>query len=217
MDIEKLIDSKKVSDELWVTEFTTEAALEFRSDVLEASKDDPTRPVIVYINSYGGSVDALASMVETIDEIPNPVITVAHGVAMSCGAMLLSCGDIRFIGKNSRVMVHEVSAGTIGDVHDMANDAQEIQRVNRHFMNLLAKNCGISGGYNALRKMIKDQDGRDRYMNAEEAVKFGICDCIGMPKLSSMKLFQINVTPQKSKITKNKPTKKTKGKKTKNP
>jgi ATP-dependent Clp endopeptidase proteolytic subunit ClpP len=208
MNIDKLVEKKRDSDEIWVTEFTVESALEFRDKIMEESKDDTSRPIVVYIHSYGGMVDALASMVETLDEVPNPIVTVCQGMAMSCGAMLLSHGDIRFVGRHSRVMIHEVSSGTIGDVHDMANDAQEVKRLNRHFMNLLAKNCGIKGGYDALRKMIKDQDGRERYMNAEQAVKFGIVDAVGMPKLNSMKLFQVEVTPPKEKITKNQPAKK---------
>jgi ATP-dependent Clp endopeptidase proteolytic subunit ClpP len=218
MDIDKILDEKsRNSDEIRVTEFTIESALEFRDRVLEASKDDPTKPIIIYICSYGGFADSLVSMIETMDEVPNPIVTVCQGVAMSCAAILLSCGDIRFVGRHSRVMVHEVSAGTMGDVHDMANDAQEIKRLNKHLMNLLAKNCGIRGGYDVLRKMIKSQDGRERYMAADEAIKFGIADAIGMPKLNSMKLYQIEVTPPKSKITKNLPAKKKKGKKAKNP
>jgi ATP-dependent Clp endopeptidase proteolytic subunit ClpP len=212
MDIDKLIGKKRDSEEIWVTDFTGDAALEFRDSVLEASKGDPMRPIVVYIHSYGGAVDALASMIETMDEVPNPIITVCQGMAMSCGAVLLSHGDIRFIGKHSRVMIHEVSSGTSGDVHDMAADAQETKRLNRYFMNLLAKNCGIKG-YDALRKMIKDQDGRDRYMNADESVKFGIVDAVGMPKVSRMKLYQVEVTPPKSKITKEPPVKKSKGRK----
>jgi ATP-dependent Clp endopeptidase proteolytic subunit ClpP len=213
MDIDKLTDKKKVADEIWVTEFTAESALEFRDDVLEAAKDDPTRPVIIYIHSYGGLVDSLASMIETMDEVPNPIITVCQGMAMSCGAVLLSHGDIRFIGRHSRIMIHEVSSGTVGNVHDMGSDVEETKRLNKWFMGLLAKNCGIRGGYAALRKAIKDQDGRDRYLHGEEAVKFGIVDAVGMPKLNSMKLFQIEVTPPKNKITKNGPVKKPKGKK----
>ncbi|CAM6003938.1 unnamed protein product [Sphagnum balticum] len=210
MDMDKLFGKKRDSDEIWVTEFTADAALDFRDELIEASKSDPLKPIIVYIHSYGGAVDALASMIETMDEIPNPIITVCQGVAMSCGAMLLSHGDIRFIGKHSRVMIHEVSGGTAGDVHDIGADAQEIKRLNRHFMNMLAKNCNIKGGYDALRKMIKDQDGRDRYMNAEESVKFGIVDAIGMPRVNRMKLYQVEITPPKDKITKTPPKEKSK-------
>ena len=213
MDIDKLVGKKRDSDEIWVTEFTSEAALEFRDSVLEACKEDPTKPITIYIHSYGGHVDSLASMIETIDEVPNPVVTVCQGMAMSCGAVLLSHGDVRFVGRHSRVMIHEVSSGTIGNVHDMGSDTEEVKRLNKWFMSLLAKNCGIRGGYAALRKAIKDQDGRDRYLDAEGSVKFGIADAVGMPKLNSMKLYQIGVTPIKKKLAKTSPTKKSKGKK----
>src|ERR1035437_4838615 len=182
----------RASSGIWVTDFTEEAALEFREQVLEASKSDTTKPIVIYISSYGGQVDALASMIETMDEVSNPTITVCHGKAMSCGAILLSHGDIRFVGRHARIMVHEVSGGTSGDVHDMNADAQEVKRLNKYFIGLLAKNCGIKGGYDALRKLIKNQDGRDHYMDAAAAVKFGIVDCIGLPKVNSMKLYQVD-------------------------
>lgn len=208
-----MLDRKpNVDGEVWVTEFTTESALEFRNSLMEASKKDPTRPIVVYIGSYGGFVDALASMIETMDEVPNPIITVAHGVAMSCGAMLLSHGDVRFCGKHSRVMVHEISGGAGGDVHDVGADAQEMKRLNRYFMNMLAKDCGIKGGYDALRKMIKERDGRDHYMNAEDALKFGIVDAVGLPKINRMKLYQVEAIPQKAKLAMDRQANKTKGK-----
>ena len=219
MDIEGMLGKKSsVRGEIWVTDFTDDAAIEFREQILEASKGDPLRPIIVYRHSYGGAVDVLASMIETMDEVPNPIITVAHGMAMSCGAALLSHGDIRFVGRNSRIMVHEVSGGVGNDdVHNMFSDAVEVKRLNKWLMGLLAKNCNIKGGFEAIRKVIKDQDGRNRWMCADEAIKFGIVDCVGVPKINSMKLYQIEVTAEKSKIAKNiptkKPTKKTKSKK----
>lgn len=193
----KLSNSRDLGDEIWVNEFTEESAQKFREAVLSEAKNDVMRPIVVYIDSYGGQVDALAKMIETMDEVQNPFVTVAVGKAMSCGAMLLSHGDVRFCGRHSRIMIHEVSSGTSGDVHDMNADAQEAKRLNRYFMGLLAKNCGIKGGYDALRKMIKDQDGRDNYMNADAAKEFGIVDVVGMPKISRMKLYQVEVIPPK--------------------
>jgi ATP-dependent Clp protease protease subunit len=209
VNIEKLLKKKhKDSDEIWVNEFNEDTACDFRDAVLDAAHDDPMRPIVIYIDSYGGQVDALAMMIETMDEIPNPFITVAVGKAMSCGAALLSHGDIRLCGKHSRVMIHEVSGGTAGDVHDVSADAEEIKRLNRYFMGLLAKNCGIKGGYDALRKIIKNQDGRDNYMNAEQALKFGIVDGIGMPRVEKATVYQVNVSPEKTKLVKvNKPGK----------
>lgn len=200
------LGGRDLGDEIWVNEFTEESAQEFREAILEETKGDPQRPVTIYIDSYGGQVDALSKMIETMDEIPNPIVTVAVGKAMSCGAMLLSHGDVRFCGRHARVMVHEMSSGTAGDVHDMNADAQEVKRLNRYFMGLLAKNCGIKGGYDALRKIIKNQDGRDHYMDADTALKFGIVDAVGMPKVNRMKLYQVEVLPAKQRSS-NKQTK----------
>lgn len=176
--------------EIWVYKFDEESARDFREDVISTSKSDPSRPIIIYIDSYGGMVDSLAKMIETLDEISNPVVTVCMGKAMSCGAVLLSHGDVRFCGKHSRVMIHEISTGTFGDVHDAHADIQESKRLNEHFMGLLARNCGYRG-YSELRKLIKSQDGRDRYLNANDALEFGIVDAVGLPKLNSMILYEV--------------------------
>jgi len=203
------------SHEIWVTKFDEESAQKFRDAILNQSRMDPRRPIMVYIDSYGGSVDALAKMIETIDEIPNTVVTTCMGKAMSCGAILLSHGDIRFCGKHSRVMVHETSSGTAGDVHDMHADITETKRLNEHFLGLLAKNCGFKD-YEEIRELIKKQDGRDRYMDAPSALKFGIIDAIGTPKIVSNLMYEIVQTPEKPMIDKhNKTTLSPKIKKTK--
>ena len=213
MNIDKLMKRDRGSDEIWVNEFTEESARDFREAVIEASRMDSVRPIIVYIDSYGGIVDSLATMIETMDSVPNPFITVAVGKAMSCGAILLSHGDVRFCGQYSRIMIHEVSGGVShGDVHDQHADAIEVKRLNKQFMGLLAKNCNIKGGYDGLRKMIKNQDGRDHYMNAEQALKFGVVDGVGMPKIEKVKIYQVNVLPEKSRL-KNKANKRAKNRK----
>ena len=216
------------SEEIWVTKFDQEHAQKFRVAVLDAAKGDPTRPIIVYIDSYGGAVDALAKMIETLDEIPNPVVTVCMGVAMSCGAILLSHGDVRFLGRHSRVMVHEVSSFAHGDVHDMHSDVKESIRMNEYFLGLLARNCGFKN-YSEFRSLIKTQDGRDRYIIGEEAIKFGIIDAIGLPKIGASLIYEVSkqavkrpfsnrntqtLVPKTPKKTKNiKKTKKVKSKK----
>ena len=197
------------NDEIWVCKFDEDSAQKFRKEVVELSKMDPKRPITVYIDSYGGSVDALAKMVETMDEVPNPIITSCVGKAMSCGAMLLSHGDLRFCGKHSRIMIHEVSGGTLGDVHDMHADVQEAKRLNEYFMGILARNCGLKS-YSELRKLIKEQDGRDRYMDAGDAVKFGIVDAVGTPKTHSAALYEVQATPIKPSSRDTKKSKKTK-------
>lgn len=186
-----MLDDETHVPEIWVTKFDTEHAQKFRKQVLEIAKSDPQRPITIYIDSYGGYVDALAKMIETLDEVPNPIVTACMGCAMSCGAMLLSHGDIRFLGRHSRIMVHEVSSGAFGNVQDMKEDVKETVRLNEYFMGLLARNCGFKN-YEEFRSVIKEQDGRDRYLVGNDALKFGIVDAIGTPKISGRIIYEIN-------------------------
>lgn len=190
------------SEEIWVLEFTPEAAQEFRDRVMEESKENPNKPIVIYIDSYGGQVDALAKMVATMDEIPNPIVTCCMGKAMSCGAILLSHGDIRFCDPHSRIMVHKVSGAAVGDVEDIKNDSVEISRLNTYWLELLAINCNIKGGYDELNTLIKWQDGRERYMTAQDAVDFGIIDAIGLPKVMTINIYEVLNGPTKMPIKK---------------
>lgn len=189
-------------NEIWVTDFNMEAALKFREQMVSFSDDNENKPIIIRINSYGGAVDALASMVATIEETHNPIITVAQGCAMSCGAILLSHGDIRFCDPHSRVLIHRVSSGTCGDTEDMTNDAKEVARLNEYWMNILAVNCHIKDGYKGLKKIFKEHEGRDIYLTAEEAKEFGIVDAIGLPKVAAVTLYEVIDGPKKIPIEK---------------
>jgi ATP-dependent protease ClpP protease subunit len=151
-------------------------------------------------------------MIETLDEVPNTIVTACMGKAMSCGAVLLSHGDVRFCGKHSRVMIHETSSVTSGDVHDMHADIIETKRLNEYFLGLLAKNCGYKS-YEEIRQLIKKQDGRDMYMDANSALEFGIVDAVGVPKIRANTMYEVSLVQEKPKL--NRQEKKTKrGKKT---
>jgi ATP-dependent Clp protease protease subunit len=195
----EMADSAPKTDEVWVLEFNTQAAQEFRDAVVSKSKQDINKPIVVYIDSYGGNVDALAKMISTLEEIPNPIVTVCQGKAMSAGAILLSHGDIRFCDPHSRVMIHEVSSGTAGDVNDMHVDTEEAKRLNSWMLDLLAKNCGYSS-HKDIKKFIKDGDGRDVYLGAEAALKFGIVDFVGTPTVLCSVQYEVACTPDKQRI-----------------
>lgn len=168
--------------EIWVHDITEQTAAMFREHVIEVHKVIPDfHPIIIYIDSCGGAADALAVMIETIDCIQRPVFTVCVGKAFSAGAILLSHGDERWCGQHSRVMVHELLAGTEGNINDIKSDAAEMVRMNIHWMDVLANNCGIKGGYKGFKKLLRTYDGRDVYMPATQALKFGIVDHIGVP------------------------------------
>jgi len=184
-------DLRDYGDEIWVYKFDEEASHKFRLQMRMKSKEDPRKPIVIYIDSYGGNVDGMAKMIDTMDEIPNPKITVCFGKAMSAGAILLSHGDIRFCAKSSRVMIHELSAGALGNVREIKNTAEELFRVNELWMGLLAKNCCIKDGYKGLQALIRDNNNQDIYLSAEDARKFGIIDYIGLPDLAEASLFEV--------------------------
>jgi ATP-dependent Clp protease protease subunit len=154
----------------------------------------------VYIDSYGGYVDSLAKMLETMDSVPNRFVTICMGKAMSCGAILLSHGDIRWCGQLSRIMIHNVSAGTWGDAYELKAASEETMRLNNVFMDLLAKNCGKT--YDEMQELIrKSTSGKEIWLDANSAFEFGIVDRVGTPILTPIVQYAADTAPPKQKLT----------------
>jgi len=175
-------------DEIWMSgDFTAESALKLRKDILEHAALGEDVPILIYINSYGGSVDALNKILDTIESLPNKVVTICSGTAMSAGAFLLCAGDERYIGKNSRVMIHQASAGVFGTVNEMDANLKEFKKMNNRIINLVSKRCGKSV------KDIKELFGvsTDKYFSPQEARKFGLVDKIGTPRLKTVTTYEI--------------------------
>lgn len=184
------------SNEIWVTEFNTESAQEFRTRILAEAEKSPDLPIAIRINSYGGNVDSLAMMISTMDEVPNRFVTIAQGCAMSAGAILLSHGDLRFCDKYSRVMVHNLSTISFGDVHALLAGSNEATRLNKLFGELLARNCGIT--YDDLQQRIKDStDSKEIWLSPDDALAFGLVDKIGVPELVPVIQWACDARPDK--------------------
>jgi ATP-dependent Clp protease protease subunit len=196
-------DNENTSGEIWVTKFEEESAQTFREQVLEASRRDRNAVIPIYIDSYGGYVDSLAKMIETMDEMPNRFVTICMGKAMSCGAILLSHGDLRFCGKYSRAMIHNVSSGSWGDAYTLKADSEETHRLNKRFMGLLAENCGIT--YNELQSLIKDATGsKEIWLSAEDAKKFNLVDEVGVPHVAQETAWSFEILTPKPKVNRKK-------------
>jgi ATP-dependent Clp protease protease subunit len=166
---------------IWVNKFSEEAARAFTKQLQYQSKRDPNAPIVVYIDSPGGDVYALLTMLSAIDSVPNKIVTVALGKAMSAGAMLLAYGDLRYASPHASLMIHEISAGTVGHIDDINVQHKNIADLNEYIMKLFAKSCKIKGGYASLKKTLAKV--RDLYLSPREAVKFGLVDRIGVPML----------------------------------
>ena len=140
---------------------------------LEAA--DPGKDIFFYINSPGGVVTSGMVVYDVMQMISSPVHTICMGLAASMGSILLSGGTKgkRLIWPNGRVMIHQPSLGGMyGQATDIEITAAEIQKIKESSAAILAKNCGKT--YEQVRK---DFD-RDHWMNAKEAMEYGIVDGI---------------------------------------
>jgi ATP-dependent Clp protease protease subunit len=187
--------SESSIDDIIVNEFNEQSARQFRKQLITKAMQDPSAPIIVYIDSYGGYLDSLNSMLETIEQVTNPIVTVCIGKAMSCGAVLLAAGDHRFCGRFSRVMIHQSTGGDYGPVESLQKNVDECKRMNDMFMSFLAKRCNRS--LTELKQIIKDNESRDLYLDPEECVKLGIIEAIGMPHIKQITMYQLDVAPEK--------------------
>jgi ATP-dependent Clp protease protease subunit len=180
-------ESDSESGLIWVSQFNEESAKQFTESVLKIAHSDHTAPITIYIDSYGGDVYSLRTMLSVMDSVVNPIITVCTGKAMSAAAVLLSHGDIRCVGKHGSVMIHEVSSQLSGHVEDITHENVELQLINKHFTEVLAKNCKKT--VKQLKKLWRDK--RDVYFTATEAVKFGIADKIGVPTIAKSLNYEL--------------------------
>lgn len=144
------------------------------AQLLHLANEDPTRDIQLYINSPGGSVYDGLAIYDTINYIKPDVQTIGIGLQASMGAFLLSSGTKgkRFLLPHARVMIHQPSSGTQGKVTDQEISLRESVRIKKLLHEILAKNTGQK-----LAKIDKDAD-RDYWMDAQEAVDYGIVDKI---------------------------------------
>lgn len=144
------------------------------AQLLHLAYEDPKADISLYINSPGGSVSDGLAIYDTMQFIKPDVATYGMGLQASMGAFLLSSGEKgkRYMLPNARVMIHQPSAGTQGMVSDMEISLRESIRIKKLLNDILAKNTGQK-----VSKIEKDVD-RDFWMDAKEAVEYGIADKI---------------------------------------
>ncbi|NQT29278.1 MAG: ATP-dependent Clp endopeptidase proteolytic subunit ClpP [Candidatus Saganbacteria bacterium] len=133
---------------------------------------NPNRDAYMYINSPGGVVTAGMAIYDTMQYIKTPISTICLGQAASMGALLLAAGEKgkRFALPNARMLIHQPLGGAQGQATDIEIQTKELVRVKRVLNDILSEHTG-----QPLAKIEKDTD-RDFFMNAEEAVKYGLVD-----------------------------------------
>jgi ATP-dependent Clp protease protease subunit len=142
------------------------------AQLLHLESDDPDKDVNLYINSPGGSIYAGLAIYDTMRFIKPDVQTTCVGVAMSMGSLLLTGGEKgkRSVLPNSRLLIHQPSAGFEGAAADIEIHAREIIDMRRRVDEIYADHTGQS------IEQVHDDMERDRFFTAEEAVEYGLVD-----------------------------------------
>jgi len=142
------------------------------AQLLFLQKEDPKKDISLYINSPGGSVTATLAMVDTMNYIQPDVSTVCVGIAASGGAITLAAGakGKRFALENSEIMIHQPHGGAEGQATDIEITAKHIIKTRERLNKMLASYTGQK-----LEKIEADVE-RDFFMDADEAMKYGLID-----------------------------------------
>ena len=142
------------------------------AQLLYLEAQDPDKDIQMYINSPGGSVTAGMAIYDTMQYVKCDVSTICIGLAASMGAFLLSSGakGKRLALPNAEIMIHQPSAGTQGQITDMAIHLKRLEVIKRRLNHILADNTGRS-----VETVTADCE-RDNFMTAEEAKEYGLID-----------------------------------------
>ena len=142
------------------------------AQLLYLEAQDPDKDIQFYINSPGGSVTAGKAIYDTMQYIKCDVSTICIGMAASMGAFLLSSGakGKRFALPNAEIMIHQPSAGTQGQITDMAIHLKRLEIVKERMNRILSENTGKS-----IETVTADCE-RDNFMTAQEALEYGLID-----------------------------------------
>lgn len=153
-----------------------DSAKEVITKLLYLEAEKPGEPITFYINSPGGMVTSGMAIYDTMQLISSPVHTVCMGLAASMGSILLSAGTKghRAVFPSGEIMIHQPSIGGVfqGKSVDIEITARQIQRTKELGAKILADNCGKT-----VEQIMKDFD-RDYWMDAQEALAYGIVDKI---------------------------------------
>ncbi len=142
------------------------------AQLLFLDAEDPERDISLYINSPGGVVTSGLAIYDTMQYLRAPVSTICIGLAASMASVLLAAGakGKRYALPNSRIMIHQGSAGFRGNTPDVFIQVKELEELNKRLNKIMADHTGQTED-----KVNKDTD-RDYFMSAEQARAYGIID-----------------------------------------
>ncbi len=160
---------------IWLgSEVRDDNANEIAAKLLLLAAEDPEKDIYLYVNSPGGSVTAGMAIYDTMQFVPNDIVTVGIGMAASMGQLLLTAGTKgkRYITPNARVLLHQPHGGFGGTSSDIQTQAALITDMKHRLAEITAEQTGKT-----VEQINIDGD-RDRWFNAQEALEYGFVDHI---------------------------------------
>ena len=160
---------------IWLgSEVRDDVANEICAKILLLAAEDPEKDIYLYINSPGGSITAGMAIYDTMQYVPNDIVTVGVGMCASMGQFLLWSGTKgkRYATPNTRVLLHQPHGGFGGTASDVQTQAELIMSMKRQLASLTAAQTGKT-----VEQIERDGD-RDRWFTAAEALEYGFIDHI---------------------------------------
>lgn len=144
------------------------------SQLLYLQAEDKNKPILLYINSPGGSVTDGLAIIDTMNILSCDVETYCIGSCASMGAIICACGTKgkRYILQHGRMMIHSVSCGMQGDIHFIQRQYEQAKQLNSVLVDLLVKATSQS------KKQIEKDIQNDCFMSAQQSLKYGLVDKI---------------------------------------
>jgi ATP-dependent Clp protease protease subunit len=169
----KFLEQRKIF--LWGA-VTDQTAKDMTEKLLYLEAVDPGKEIVLYINTPGGSITAGMAVYDTMQLVSSPITVVVTGMAASMGSILLSGAKKgrRLLYPNARVLIHQplISGRFTGPATDINIQAQEMEKIRAELNQILAKASG-----QPIERIERDTD-RDFYLNAKEAIEYGLADRI---------------------------------------
>jgi ATP-dependent Clp protease protease subunit len=160
---------------IWLgSEVRDDNSNEIAAKLLLLAADDDKKDIFLYINSPGGSITAGMAIYDTMQYVPNDIVTVGIGMAASMGQLLLTAGTKgkRYITPNARVLLHQPHGGFGGTSSDIQTQAALILDMKKRLAEITAAQTGKTV------EQINEDGDRDRWFNAQEALDYGFVDHI---------------------------------------
>jgi ATP-dependent Clp protease protease subunit len=160
---------------IWLgSEVRVDNSNEIAAKLLLLAAEDPKKDIFLYVNSPGGSITAGMAIYDTMQFVPNDIVTVGIGMAASMGQLLLTAGTKgkRYITPNARVLLHQPHGGFGGTSSDIQTQAALILDMKKRLAEITAAQTGKTV------EQINEDGDRDRWFNAQEALDYGFVDHI---------------------------------------